>query len=134
MAGGGCAVCGVGSICLGRVNVWCRVVSGWLAQSLEACLPRHVLRSMPPLPPRPPAGYLRNYATSRVPRILDTAREVVALHKHRFVFGVTLCVTPVTLGGERLPGQAGEGCGGKGVAGSPVVRAHAKAVHWLWME
>ena len=54
------------------------------------------------VPASPPAAYLRNYATSRVPKILDTAREVVALHKHRFVFGVTLCVTPVTLGGELL--------------------------------
>ncbi|KAL4422853.1 hypothetical protein ABPG75_009050 [Micractinium tetrahymenae] len=44
-------------------------------------------------------GYLRNYANSRVPRILDTCREVVALHKHRFVFPISLCVTPVTLGG-----------------------------------
>lgn len=51
----------------------------------------------PRTPPTP--GYLRNYATSRVPRILDTSREVVALHKHRYVFGVQLCVTPVTLGG-----------------------------------
>lgn len=54
-----------------------------------------------PYPRSPPPAYLRNYATTRVPKILDTAREVVALHKHRFVFGVTLCVTPVALGGEQ---------------------------------
>ena len=52
----------------------------------------------------PAAGYLRNYATTRVARILDTSREVVALHKQRFVFGVNLCVTPITLGGEVAQG------------------------------
>lgn len=52
----------------------------------------------------PNPGYLRNYANTRLPRILDTVREVVALHRHRFIFPISLCVTPVTLGGVRETG------------------------------
>lgn len=61
-----------------------------------------------------PTGYLRNYATTRVPRILDTAREVVALHKHRYVFGVQLCVTPVSLGGAACVAVTGGRWSGNG--------------------
>ena len=41
-------------------------------------------------------GYLRNYLTTGKARILDSIREVVALHKERFVFPIRLAVTRVS--------------------------------------
>jgi len=41
-------------------------------------------------------GYLRNYLTTGKARILDSIREVVALHKDRFVFPVRIAVTRVS--------------------------------------
>jgi len=41
-------------------------------------------------------GYLRNYLTTGKARILDSIREVVALHKDRFVFPIRLAVTRVS--------------------------------------
>ncbi|GLI61938.1 hypothetical protein VaNZ11_004468 [Volvox africanus] len=38
-------------------------------------------------------GYLQRYAGGGEPHILDTVREVVALHKDRYVFPMALCVT-----------------------------------------
>ncbi|KAG2443202.1 hypothetical protein HYH02_009279 [Chlamydomonas schloesseri] len=38
-------------------------------------------------------GYLSRYVNGGEPHILDTVREVVALHKERYVFPMQLCVT-----------------------------------------
>ncbi|KAG2443480.1 hypothetical protein HXX76_001833 [Chlamydomonas incerta] len=38
-------------------------------------------------------GYLTRYVNGGEPHILDTVREVVALHKERYVFPMQLCVT-----------------------------------------
>ncbi|KAG2494774.1 hypothetical protein HYH03_007018 [Edaphochlamys debaryana] len=42
------------------------------------------------------ASYLQRYVGGGEPHILDTVREVVALHKERFVFPVMLCVTKLS--------------------------------------
>ncbi|GLC73343.1 hypothetical protein PLESTF_001365300 [Pleodorina starrii] len=39
------------------------------------------------------SGYLQRYTGGGEPHILDTVREVVALHKERYVFPMSLCVT-----------------------------------------
>ncbi|KAG2493479.1 hypothetical protein HYH03_008295 [Edaphochlamys debaryana] len=41
-------------------------------------------------------GYLRNYITTGKAKILDTVREVVAIHKDRFVFPLKIAVTKVS--------------------------------------
>ncbi|GLI64845.1 hypothetical protein VaNZ11_008226 [Volvox africanus] len=41
-------------------------------------------------------GYLRNYTTTGKAKILDTVREVVAIHKDRFVFPLKIAVTKVS--------------------------------------
>ncbi|GLC33063.1 hypothetical protein PLESTB_000374500 [Pleodorina starrii] len=41
-------------------------------------------------------GYLRNYTTTGKAKILDTIREVVAIHKDRFVFPLKIAVTKVS--------------------------------------
>jgi len=46
------------------------------------------------------AAYLRNYLTTRQPRILNRTVEVVGLHKAGHVFAVDACVTPITMGGK----------------------------------
>ncbi|KAG2447634.1 hypothetical protein HYH02_007552 [Chlamydomonas schloesseri] len=42
------------------------------------------------------AGYVQRYTSGGEPHILDTVREVVALHKERYVFPVALCVTKLS--------------------------------------
>ncbi|GLC59118.1 hypothetical protein PLESTB_001450200 [Pleodorina starrii] len=42
------------------------------------------------------AGYLQRYVSTGEPHILDTVREVVALHKERYVFPISLCVTKLS--------------------------------------
>ncbi|GLC68270.1 hypothetical protein PLESTF_000670100 [Pleodorina starrii] len=42
------------------------------------------------------AGYLQRYVSTGEPHILDSVREVVALHKDRYVFPVALCVTKLS--------------------------------------
>ncbi|KAG2482503.1 hypothetical protein HYH03_018578 [Edaphochlamys debaryana] len=42
------------------------------------------------------ASYLQRYISTSEPHILDTVREVVALHKDRYVFPVLLCVTKLS--------------------------------------
>ncbi|GFR51631.1 hypothetical protein Agub_g13986 [Astrephomene gubernaculifera] len=50
--------------------------------------------------PQPFAGrhssYLAHYVQGGVPQILDTVRDVVALHKERYVFPLQLCVTKLS--------------------------------------
>ncbi|KXZ48850.1 hypothetical protein GPECTOR_25g435 [Gonium pectorale] len=41
-------------------------------------------------------GYMARYVGSGEPHILDTVRQVVALHKERYVFPVALCVTKIS--------------------------------------
>jgi len=104
---GKCGACGGFRACSAGHVLWewmkC-AVRGLLRQRAATLSPGACLPHQLPPPHLTAPGYLRNYATSRVPRILDTKREVVALHKQRFVFGVQLCVTPVALGGERAVG------------------------------
>ncbi|KAG2429714.1 hypothetical protein HYH02_013971 [Chlamydomonas schloesseri] len=42
------------------------------------------------------AGYMQRYIQGGEPHILDTVRDVVALHKDRFVFPLQLCVTKLS--------------------------------------
>ncbi|KAG2429691.1 hypothetical protein HYH02_013949 [Chlamydomonas schloesseri] len=42
------------------------------------------------------AGYMQRYVQGGEPHILDTVRDVVALHKDRFVFPLQLCVTKLS--------------------------------------
>ncbi|KAG2446966.1 hypothetical protein HYH02_008120 [Chlamydomonas schloesseri] len=42
------------------------------------------------------ASYLTRYVTTAEPHILDSVREVVALHKERYVFPISLCVTKMS--------------------------------------
>ncbi|KAG2486663.1 hypothetical protein HYH03_014719 [Edaphochlamys debaryana] len=42
------------------------------------------------------ASYMQRYVSSGEPHILDSVREVVALHKDRYVFPVLLCVTKLS--------------------------------------
>ncbi|PNW76743.1 hypothetical protein CHLRE_11g469500v5 [Chlamydomonas reinhardtii] len=42
------------------------------------------------------ASYLTRYVATAEPRILDSVREVVALHKERYVFPLSLCVTKMS--------------------------------------
>ena len=41
-------------------------------------------------------SYLTRYVNGGEPHILDTVREVVALHKERYVFPMQLCVTKMS--------------------------------------
>ncbi|KAG2497227.1 hypothetical protein HYH03_004816 [Edaphochlamys debaryana] len=41
-------------------------------------------------------GYLQRYTAGGEPHILDSVREVVALHKERYVFPMSLCVTKMS--------------------------------------
>lgn len=41
-------------------------------------------------------GYLRNYITTGKAKILDSVREVVAIHKDRYVFPLKIAVTKVS--------------------------------------
>ncbi|KAG2443479.1 hypothetical protein HXX76_001832 [Chlamydomonas incerta] len=41
-------------------------------------------------------GYMQRYVSGGEPHILDTVREVLALHKERFVFPMQLCVTKMS--------------------------------------
>ncbi|KAG2486667.1 hypothetical protein HYH03_014722 [Edaphochlamys debaryana] len=41
-------------------------------------------------------SYLQRYISTNEPHILDTVREVVALHKDRYVFPIMLCVTKLS--------------------------------------
>jgi PAS domain S-box-containing protein len=63
-------------------------------------------------------GYLRNYIATGKAKILDSVREVVALHKERYVFPLRLVVTKVSGAGQdslfmgvlrvgHLPGRVG---------------------------
>jgi hypothetical protein len=40
--------------------------------------------------------YLRNYATTEKAKVLNTTREVVAMHQERYVFPISLNVTKVS--------------------------------------
>ncbi|KAG2482499.1 hypothetical protein HYH03_018574 [Edaphochlamys debaryana] len=42
------------------------------------------------------ASYMQRYISTSEPHILDTVKEVVALHKDRYVFPVLLCVTKLS--------------------------------------
>ena len=58
-------------------------------------------------------GYLRNYVTSGVAHVLDQQRELMALHKERFVFPVKAAITKARGGRGAWRGVA-EGCPGAG--------------------
>jgi hypothetical protein len=45
-------------------------------------------------------GFLKNYATTGAAKILDKRREVVAIHRERFVFPIALIVRKVQQGGQ----------------------------------
>ena len=45
-------------------------------------------------------SYLQRYTSTGSPHILDSVREVVALHKDRFAFPIRLCVTKLSGSGS----------------------------------
>ncbi|KAG2441028.1 hypothetical protein HXX76_003881 [Chlamydomonas incerta] len=51
---------------------------------------------MPPPFSQRHASYLQRYAAGGEPRILDSVREVIALHKERYVMPMSLCVTKMS--------------------------------------
>lgn len=83
------------------LSIYCCSTSWYRPQALA---PAPTSRNLLSLIYPPPAAYLHNYSTTRHPRILDTTREVVALHRQRHVFPVQLCVTPIRMGGEACMG------------------------------
>ncbi|GFR49210.1 hypothetical protein Agub_g11125, partial [Astrephomene gubernaculifera] len=68
-------------------------VFGYLKTELEG---GNVSLLMPPPFSQRHNSYLQRYAEGGEPRVLDTVREVLGLHKERYVFPVTLCVTKMS--------------------------------------
>lgn len=66
---------------------------------------------MPFLPSRPPpfsqqhGTYLKNYLTTGTPRVLDKRREVVAIHRDRYVFPIMLLVRKASAGLAAFDGK-----------------------------
>lgn len=63
---------------------------------------QNVAQIMPPPFSQQHDSHLQRFASSREPRVLDSVREVVALHRQGHVFPVTLCVTALSLGGTEV--------------------------------
>ncbi|GIM12312.1 hypothetical protein Vretimale_15676, partial [Volvox reticuliferus] len=66
---------------------------GYASLDLEGA---NVSLLMPPPFTQRHNGYMAHYAATGEAHILDTVREVVALHKDRYVFPVSICVTKLS--------------------------------------
>ena len=74
-------------------------VFGWPKTEVEG---KNVSVLMPAPHSQQHTGFIRNYLDSGKAKVLNTTRELQALHRDRFVFPVKLALTKIAQGGERL--------------------------------
>ena len=72
-------------------------VFGWPKTEVEG---KNVSVLMPAPHSQQHTGFIRNYLDSGKAKVLNSTRELQALHKDRFVFPVKLALTKIAQGGE----------------------------------
>ena len=72
-------------------------VFGWPKAEVEG---KNVSVLMPAPHSQQHTGFIRNYLDSGKAKVLNSTRELQALHKDRFVFPVKLALTKIAQGGE----------------------------------
>ena len=72
-------------------------VFGWPKTEVEG---KNVSVLMPAPHSQQHTGFIRNYLDSGKAKVLNTTRELQALHRDRFVFPVKLALTKIAQGGE----------------------------------